>query len=142
MEAPECITASEFRRGPWVVALVVAMAGCSGPGAPAGPTPGRPTFDGAAAMRLVQAQVAFGPRVPGTEGHERQLGWMLARLDSLSPDVAADTFSHVTASGDSLTLVNVLARFEPEMTRRILLLTHWDTRPRSDQASDSSSRET
>ena len=108
--------------------------GCGG--APAGPTPGRPAFDGEAALALLEAQVAFGPRVPGTAGHARQLDWMLSRLDSLSPALVADTFAHVTAAGDSLTLVNVLASFRPEETRRILFLAHWDTRPRSDQAAD------
>ena len=88
-------------------------------------------------MALVERQVAFGPRVPGTDGHARQLAWMIARLDSLAPDVQADTFTHVTASGDSLTLTNVLARFRPEEERRIVLLAHWDTRPRSDAAPDS-----
>ena len=102
-----------------------------------GPTPGRPAFDGSLALDLVRTQVAFGPRVPGTDGHSAQLAWMLARLDSLAPVVTADTFTHVTtASADTLTLVNVRARFQPEATRRILLLAHWDTRPTSDQSTD------
>jgi hypothetical protein len=101
-----------------------------------GATPGRPTFDGAAAFELVRAQVAFGPRVPGTPGHAAQLEWMLARLDSLAPVVRTDYFEHVTAAGDSLELTNVMARFAPELTRRILILAHWDTRPRSDRATD------
>ena len=89
-------------------------------------------------MQLVHEQVAFGPRVPGTDGHARQLAWMIERLDTLAPEVVADTFVHVTTSGDILALTNVLARFRPDETRRILLLAHWDTRPRSDQATDSS----
>jgi hypothetical protein len=104
---------------------------------PEGPTPGRPTFDGDLAMELVHRQVDFGPRVPGTEGHADQLMWMLARLDSLAPVVQADTFTHVTSSAaDTLTLTNVLARFNPDASRRILLLAHWDTRPTSDAEPD------
>lgn len=120
------------------LALAGALGACDD--APEGPTPGRPAFGGEAAMELVRRQVAFGPRVPGTEGHARQLGWMLARLDSLAPRVVADTFPHVTAAGDSLTLVNVLARFSPEESRRILFLAHWDTRPTSDEEPDSAAR--
>ena len=116
------------------LAILLAPAGCADAGAP---TVDRPRFDGDAAFELVERQVAFGPRVPGTEGHARQLTWMIARLDSLAPEVAADTFPHVTTEGDSLTLVNVLGRFQPEQARRILLLAHWDTRPRSDEAQDS-----
>ena len=63
--------------------------GCGGAETAAGPAPGSPSFDGQQAFVSVQTQVAFGPRVPGTAGHARQLVWMLARLDSLAPEVAA-----------------------------------------------------
>lgn len=116
--------------------MILLIGACQETQVPIGPTPGRPRFDGEAALELVRTQVAFGPRVPGTEGHARQLDWMVERLDSLAAEVAVDTFTHVTTTGDSLTLYNVSARFRPEATRRILLLAHWDTRPRSDQATD------
>jgi Zn-dependent M28 family amino/carboxypeptidase len=61
---------------------------------------------------------------------------MQALLDSLADEVQTDTFTHVVTSGDTLQLVNLLARFRPDETRRILFLTHWDTRPRSDNAAD------
>jgi len=93
-------------------------------------------------MALVRDQVGFGPRVPGTAGHARQLAWMLDRLDSLGASPVVDTFTHVSAAGDSLTLFNVSARFRPEATRRILILAHWDTRPTSDEADDSVGRAT
>jgi len=121
--------------------MTAPTASCGGD-SPEGPTPGRPAFDGEAALELVRAQVGFGPRVPGTDGHARQLDWMLGRLDSLAPEVAADTFPHVTTTGDTLTLTNVWARFSPEASRRILLLAHWDTRPTSDQATDPAERDT
>lgn len=116
------------------LALAALLAACDDA---ATPTVDRPRFDGQAAYDLVERQVAFGPRVPGTDGHAAQLAWMLARLDSLAPELAADTFPHVTVAGDALTLVNVIARYRPEASRRIVLLAHWDTRPRSDQAADS-----
>lgn len=114
---------------------VALLAGCGSEG-PSGPTPGSPSFDGESAMSLVRDQVNFGPRVPGTPGHAAQLDWMLARLAAVAPEVSADTFQFVTTASDSLTLVNVQARFQPDLSRRILLLAHWDTRPTSDQESD------
>lgn len=119
---------------PLLLAAAILLSACADE--PAGPTPGRPAFSGEAALALVQAQVGFGPRVPGTEAHARQLAWMIARLDSLAPDVQADTFAHRTTAGEELTLTNVLARFRPEESRRILLLAHWDTRPRADAEED------
>jgi hypothetical protein len=124
-----------------LVALPWGVVACGEYDGAEGPTPGRPRFDGEAALALVRVQVAFGPRVPGTRGHASQLAWMVERLDTLAPEVSVDTFTHVTASGDSLTLYNVLARFLPDATRRVLLLAHWDTRPRSDAAADSATRE-
>jgi len=120
-----------------LVAIALLLVGCSDTHEPVGATPGRPSFDGGAAYELVRAQVAFGPRVPGTEGHARQLEWMLGRLRPIAPELQVDSFQHITTTtGDTLRLVNLLARFAPEETRRILLLAHWDTRPTSDQARD------
>ena len=123
--------------GPLLAATALA---CTVDSGTVGPTPGSPAFEGAAAMELVRTQVAFGPRVPGTEGHAAQLGWMLGRLDTIAPVLVADTFEQVTTTGDSLTLVNVLARFRPDASRRIVLLAHWDTRPTSDEDPDSAAR--
>ena len=119
-----------------IAALVFLVAACAESGESVGATPGRPTFDGESALELVRVQVGFGPRVPGTEGHARQLAWMLTHLDTLAPVLEADSFRVTTTRGDSLDLVNVIARFAPQEGRRIVLLAHWDTRPRSDQATD------
>lgn len=88
-------------------------------------------------MGHVQTQVGFGPRIPGTEGHEAQLSWMLKLMREHAAAVVVDTFTHVTTNGDTLGLTNLLGRFAPEHSRRIVILAHWDTRPISDQASDS-----
>lgn len=119
-------------------ALLVVSAGCDDrPDSP--PVPEiegeRPDFDGGAAHALLVEQVEFGPRIPGTPGHGRQLTWMLDRLDSLADTVIADTFTHThTETGEELVLTNVLARFAPEAPDRLLFLAHWDTRPTSDAA--------
>lgn len=95
----------------------------------------RPRFDGEAAQALIERQVAFGPRVPGREGHAAQLAWMVARLDSLADEVEPQAFRYEHSMADTvLDLTNVVARFRPESPRRILFLAHWDTRPFSDQA--------
>ena len=119
--------------------VLISLLGC-GADLETGPTPGSPSFDGAVAMAHVETQVAFGPRVPGSEGHASQLGWMIDLLEQHAPVLVADTFAHVTAVGDSIELTNVLARFSPDRERRIVVLAHWDTRPRSDQAADSADR--
>ena len=90
------------------------------------------TFDGAAALAYAGQQVAFGPRVPGTEGHARMAAWLDSLLRTRADSVVAQRWTHVTVAGDSVPLVNFLASFNPAAPNRILFLAHWDTRPRSD----------
>jgi len=124
----------------FLVSLLLVTA-CSLPDNEQGPTPGAPTFDGRKAMALVDTQVAFGPRVPGMPGHAAEAAWMIARLDSVADAVQVDTFAIQFPSGKTLHLTNVLAKFRPQETRRILFLTHWDTRPQADQDPDSANRD-
>jgi Zn-dependent M28 family amino/carboxypeptidase len=119
------------------VVLTLLLSSCVVESEPVGPTPGSPVFEGAVAMGHVQTQVAFGPRIPGTEGPEAQLSWMLKLMREHAAAVVVDTFTHVTTNGDTLGLTNLIGRFAPENSRRIVILAHWDTRPISDQASDS-----
>jgi Zn-dependent M28 family amino/carboxypeptidase len=102
----------------------------------------RPAFNGLAAHALIRKQVAFGPRVPGTEGHARQLAWMDSLLTSTADSVDLQPFTYRTSQGHQLALTNVIARFRPGEEHRILLLTHWDTRPWADQAPDPKDRDT
>ena len=121
--------------------LTVSQSSCD-PGGGAGGSSGqqatnrvsRPRFDGSASYRLLESQVAFGPRVPGSEGHDLQLAWMDSLLAVWADTLERHPFSFETSGGESLELTNLLARFRPEAEHRILLLTHWDTRPRSDQS--------
>lgn len=97
-------------------------------------------FSGALADSLVRVQVGFGPRVPGSEGHAEQLEWMVEWLEERADVVERHPFEHVTAQGDTLRLSNVWARFRPGESARILLLTHWDTRPVAERAEDPARR--
>ena len=102
----------------------------------------RPTFDATRAFEDLETQVAFGPRVPGSEGHSRQLAWMESRLLELADTVFFEPFEHVTADGHELSLTNIIARFGPDDGSRILLLTHWDTRPWADRSPDEADHDT
>jgi len=91
-------------------------------------------FDGARALEDVAAQLAFGPRVPGTPGHTATGEWILQRLRGTADTVVVQAFEHVTLDGDTIALQNFLARFQPGAKRRILYVAHWDSRPFADQS--------
>jgi Zn-dependent M28 family amino/carboxypeptidase len=61
---------------------------------------------------------------------------MRQRADS----VMVQTWTQTLSDGRQLPLRNILARFRPELPDRVLYVTHWDTRPMSDQAEDPAQR--
>ena len=117
-------------------ALVVAISSCGARGdsgmAKLGPT----AFNADSAMSYVRQQLAFGPRVPGSEASRRTADWIVARLRTTADTVMEQAWTATTTTGVKLPLRNVFARFRPTATDRVLYITHWDTRPVADQESD------
>ncbi|HWV56919.1 MAG TPA: M28 family peptidase [Longimicrobiales bacterium] len=128
--------AAGFSRLTALVGAALASAGCGG----WLPPPPPPPFSGDSAFALIEQQLAFGPRVPGTQGHALQLAWMHEYLRERADTVWLQPFRHVTWEGDSLDLTNVFASFRPELADRILLLAHWDTRPTAEMDPDPARR--
>lgn len=101
-----------------------------------------PAFDGNLAYTHVQTQVAFGPRIPGTEGHRRCADWLAEELSRHTPSVRRQSFYHVVGDSaaqtqDTMHLSNLIASFSPELTRRLTVCAHWDSRPWADEDPDS-----
>lgn len=103
------------------------------PGAAASSAPAT-GFDGNAAYRYAKAQVDFGPRVPGTPAAKQAGDWIIRQMRARADTVMVQSFTYTTADGKKLPLRNILARFRPELSERVLYLTHWDSRPRSESA--------
>jgi hypothetical protein len=96
-------------------------------------------FDGASAFRYLEAQVAFGPRIPGTKAHRQAAAWLDSLLRQRADTVIVQSWTHLTGSGDSLPLTNYVARFNPAATKRLLFLAHWDSRPTADSPTSTDS---
>lgn len=102
----------------------------------------RGTFSADSAMAYAAAQVAFGPRVPGTEAHARCMEWLVGELRRLGADTVRVIESQAEAwNGKTLPVRNIFAQFNPDATSRIILLAHYDTRPWADQEEDESARD-
>jgi glutaminyl-peptide cyclotransferase len=114
----------------WGAATCLALASaCSARG---GETPRE--FGGTRAFGYLEQQMQFGPRIPGTAGHERAGDWILQHLRATADSVEVQSITHVTRHGVTLHLRNFFARFRPGVPDRVLLLAHWDTRPHADQS--------
>ncbi|MDQ6634250.1 MAG: glutamine cyclotransferase, partial [Gemmatimonadota bacterium] len=99
----------------FLLAALSALAACDRlPGA-SGP---KTDFDAKAAMGYTQAQVAFGPRVPGTPQASKAGDWIVAMMKQRADTVIEQRFTHRTLAGKDLPLRNILARFRPQATQR------------------------
>lgn len=92
-------------------------------------------FDGARAFTYLEKQVAFGPRVPGTEAHEKTRDWLTKQLRIHTSHVALQHFTG-SIGGNDFEMTNIIATFYPDKTDRILLGAHWDCRPFADRDPD------
>lgn len=121
-----------------VLAPILFLSACvGGSDAPSRPPVDRPAVDASRAFGFLRQQVEFGPRIPGSDGHAAQLAWMLELLEASADTVWTDSFEYTTTEGDELPLTNVLARFRGTAEgRRVMVLAHWDTRPKADRSRD------
>ena len=91
-----------------------------------------PTFDQFHAFEYLTKQCSFGPRNPGSEGHEECLRYLVEELRQYADDVVKQPFFQaIPVTKKSVTLTNVIASFGRQ-GQRILLCAHWDTRPVAD----------
>ncbi len=111
---------------------IITLSGCAGP---------PPEFDGEKAMEQLIAQCAFGPRVPGSEAHERCREYLVEFLRPLADTVIEQQFEYYDSlRSKNLVMVNIIARFGEGNGRR-LLCAHWDSRPTADYDPDTSRRD-
>ena len=91
-------------------------------------------FSGSSAYSYAKAQVDFGPRVPGTPAAQKAGDWIIRQMRARADTVIVQSFTYTTADGNKLPLRNILARFRPNLSERVLYITHWDSRPISESA--------
>lgn len=127
------------------IALAIAGSGCngdakSGSAAQRTATASSTGFSGTAAYGYARTQVDFGPRVPGSAAAKRAGDWIIAQMRTRADTVIVQSWTHTTAAGKKLPMRNILARFRPELTDRVLYVTHWDSRPVSESAETEAER--
>lgn len=131
------------RRGPRAAAAlaVLCLAACGGDPA-LGKHVDHPAFPQDVAWAFLTDQLATGPRIPGKKPHDRALIWLKGQLDFRADTVILQPFAFDTAEGTKpVPMTNVVARFRPRESKRILFVAHWDSRPRADQSADPGDRE-
>lgn len=110
------------------------------PGCKSDPTPVRqdtrrlnvPAFNRDSAYAYVAAQVNFGPRVVNSAGHQQCRQWLVDKFRGFGATVIEQNFTAQAYTGETLNSTNIIAQYNPEATKRILLCAHWDTRHMAD----------
>lgn len=91
-----------------------------------------PAFNSDSAFAFVKAQTDFGPRVPNGEAHEQCAAWLVAKLQAYCDTVYVQHFTATAYDGKQLKSQNIIGSFDPDKTERVLLASHWDSRPIAD----------
>lgn len=130
-----------FRKRPWGLGLVVLAAAALlfwWKNRPAREV-AIPVFNGNNAFALLQKQCDFGARVPGTAAHDSCRVFLLQELRRYADNVVEQSFEHqFERYPRPVKLTNIIAGFQMQAQRRVLLCAHWDSRPWADQETDSS----
>ncbi len=91
-----------------------------------------PRFDRDSAYTYVEKQVSFGPRVPNTDAHRQAKNWLVEQFESFGAKVIEQDFEANAYTGEALQATNIIAQFNPDAKKRVLLGAHWDSRPFAD----------
>ena len=91
-------------------------------------------FDAYRAFSYLEKQVNFGPRIPGSPGQIICRDWLIEKSKAYADTVIVQQYkAYRPDNKTTVDAYNIIARFNPENSKRVMLSTHWDTRPISDQ---------
>lgn len=87
-------------------------------------------FDGAQAMAYLKQICTLGPRISGTSEHAKMVDMLEKHFTEQGFEVSRQKFDYKQPSRPQATnFVNLIARWNPEKQVRLLVCTHYDTRP-------------
>lgn len=101
-----------------------------------------PVFVADSAYAYCEAQCAFGPRVMNSDAHDRCGEWIAGKFRAFGMTVQTQNANLKGYDGTMLRSTNIIASYKPEMTDRILLCAHWDSRPWADNDPDEANHHT
>ncbi len=95
-----------------------------------------PTFNGDSAYAYVEKQVAFGPRVTGSEAHKKAQQWFIEKLKSYGATVKSQDFKAAFHFGKTENAKNIIASFNEGKSKRVIIAAHYDSRYEAEKDKD------
>ena len=99
-----------------------------------------PRFSADSAYQYVASQCDFGPRVPGTDAQKACAKWLQNELLRHGATVKLQEGEMTAYNGTKLPVINIMGSFNPDAKMRVLLISHWDSRPFADNDPDPAKR--
>ena len=96
-----------------------------------------PAFNADSAYTFTKAQCDFGVRAMNTVGHDKCRAWIVGKFKEYGCTVETQDADLKGYDGTLLHSSNIIARYRPDATSRILICAHWDSRPWADNDPDS-----
>jgi hypothetical protein len=91
-------------------------------------------FDGERAMRYLKAVCKIGPRVSATPGMKKQQELLIKHFKKYKAAITRQNFTiRPNGRGKPVQMTNLIVSWHPQRKRRVLLCSHYDTRPIADQ---------
>ncbi|MBR4918960.1 MAG: M28 family peptidase [Bacteroidales bacterium] len=128
----------------WLAVCCLLLTGC--PNKPKDnpvqkPSVAPPAFDVDSAYQFVKAQTDFGPRVMGSEAHAKCAQYLLLKLSEFCDTAFVQEFTACTYDGKRWPAQNIIGSFAPEKRERVVLSSHWDSRPFADHDRNQTNRD-
>ena len=94
-------------------------------------------FNAKRAMGYLEAICAIGPRQSGTGGMKKQQDLIQEHFEKLGAKVVFQNFTAKQLSQKKpIEMANIIVSWHPERQKRVILCSHYDTRPIADQEPD------
>jgi hypothetical protein len=90
-------------------------------------------FQADSAYHFIQKQIDFGYRIPGTKEHLACAQWLKQTLKGYVDTLYYQKGSAVAPGNLTIPVYNIIGSINPKATKRIMLASHWDSRPWADQ---------
>ena len=94
-------------------------------------------FDAEKAMKHVKDLCAIGPRISGTDGMKKQQELIIKHFEASGAKLVKQEFDGKQVSQrQAVPMTNLIFQWNPDKARRVLICTHYDTRPHADEETD------
>ena len=92
-----------------------------------------PEFSSDSAFLFVKKQVDFGPRVPNSPAHKNCAEWFMKEFKRHGLTVVEQKFQATHYKETVFNGINIIGQYKPELSKRILIAAHWDSRFQADK---------